>query len=397
MSDALQKTEVPAKALLAGRQAIKNSPELAALFVKAKEDNWTQEFLTANLSVRLSAYWGGVDFALARAVSQVLVQEYDATLEEGTAYSLVDPNTGRTVQRFTQDDVWLPAPVPREGGGMAQPLPRLRPEIEGALVHHEAEKERVAQIVADAKTTLVQTEGQVVTGDTRLSILTRDGRHTFIQGFRERLQERVLAHPVINSLVLFGQGSQISQGAGSLVYEHLTQDAPDLVLSIETPIRIGVQDLRAINLRYDFQEHLLQSVLTAWLQTLGESISRHFQSDKQYEVADSQLFSSIRCSQPTNTMLAPSDLVASLRREVGPDQIIVPIPEDIRANFVVSGPVARIYLDFNDVGVTHTEYHDKVQYLVRATLNLHWLENPRITWFGVPSVVTEVRAEVVKR
>lgn len=405
--NAIQKPEAAlAKALLAGRQALANSPELAALFVKAQEDGWALDFLTASLAVRLSAYWGGVDFDLAKTVATVLAKEYfDARGAKGGAVTLVDPSTGLAVHRYGPEDVWFPAPVPREGGGLAQPLPRLRPELEGAIVHQASEQARVNQTVNSITEGLVQTEGQRGTGDTRLAILTREGRETFGQEFRERLHERALLHPVLNALTQTDfivpvaqpnnwQRTTVTRGT---LFEQLAQGEPDLAVTVETIVRVGVQDLRSINLRYDFREHLVQVTLNAWVQRLCLALATRLRTNEI--ITDVGEFNAClsRLQHPPNLALIPSDTIATVQRQVGTPQVIVPLPENVRTAFLVNSQVARIGLDFNTVTLTHVEYHDSARFIARASLNLWWQDPLDVVWYNLGQGMPEVRAEVVRR
>ena len=127
----LTKAQPAAIDLLQARRAINANPALPALFEQAFKEDRDTEWLVEQLAAGLvNEEWLG-SLNEAREAAQYLVDEYH---QLGEGVHLVSSATGKVVTTLTEADVWQPAPVPREGGGMATPMPQLRPDLASFLV-----------------------------------------------------------------------------------------------------------------------------------------------------------------------------------------------------------------------------------------------------------------------
>jgi hypothetical protein len=80
-----------------------------------------------------------------REVALYLADEY---LQGGDGILVVSQTTGLALARLAEEDVWQPKPVRREDGTLVQPLPRLRPDLEGFLVQWVFDRSREEQHVS---------------------------------------------------------------------------------------------------------------------------------------------------------------------------------------------------------------------------------------------------------
>jgi hypothetical protein len=232
MTDIISKQEL-AQALVRARQACAADPELGKLFVEPPSAEW----LADNLSVRLSARWGGRDFGLAWEVSLHLADEFFKTREAPVL--VTDRTTGETIASLPADAIWTPDPVVRESGNLVRPSPRLRPEIEAELVlrQHDQAREQMA---------LRRDE---YARHPNKDILTHTGRQT--------MAEKAYA------------------AATGLLRETLPMKLPvnlgrgqhDKVLVAHSSLRMP--DLHTMNLAFSFEMWLTQSLAQKWRQAVA--------------------------------------------------------------------------------------------------------------------------------
>lgn len=158
--------------LLSARGVVQRSEDVRGVFLRAKTEGWGAERLADALAERLGPELTG-DAGAVREAALYLADEF---LQLGDRLLLVSRETGRALASITDDDLWQPPAVPREGGGLAKPLPRLRPELEAFLYQHIHEHDREAQLLASLAVRTHQTAFLAEEGDRRLNVATRAGR-----------------------------------------------------------------------------------------------------------------------------------------------------------------------------------------------------------------------------
>ena len=374
-------------AVLRARQAINAEPILSNLFVKAREDNWETKRLADSLAVRLSAHWGGIDFDLALNVARVLAHEF-VDAPKNTAVSLVASDGG--IQHLGAESLWQPGLVPRENGNLAQPLTRLRPEIEAQLMHQVAEQSRETGIVAEAAQDLAQTSYLLEEGDPRLHVLTRQGRKNILEGFIARLQTAIQGHTLLQTLTAIQSAEQPLRRTHALAPARSQRQlvtSQDLTtplcgpldgttLTIQTVTNIGLHDLRGSNLHFDHAEHIVQAVLSAWVRQICSATIKNvpprlpldYPNDRAIPVTE---IIQHAAGRPYYLALAPTGIHRELVQASVP---VICLPEASRV-YLLYEPVADLTVDLNSVRTTCLEFHDRVRYCTVATLNLHWREN----------------------
>jgi hypothetical protein len=207
-------------------------------------------------------------------VAQYLADEY---FQLGDAMLVINRVTGRAVARFTDHDIWTPAPVPREDGSMAQPLPRLRPDLEGFLVSHYFDQakdvERLARVQARYPQTLALRDG----GDPRLRVITRSGRASMIDDLRTSLPGLLDA----------------TKGAAKLFLDHFeVRDTPPKGF-MQLPPSVAVArsqqsigDPLTFSLRHDGLRALAARIGTSWVREIARRVASAAEPRKPINMAD---------------------------------------------------------------------------------------------------------------
>lgn len=231
---------LPPEVLVRARQEIADNPELRGLFSDPPDRDW----LADNLAVRLSARWGGKDFGTAWEASLYLADEYFQN--RATPIVVADRTTGEAIAHLPAEAVWQPAPVPRESGNLVQPLPRLRPDVEAALVvaHHDQARER-AELARRAELGSRVRDTSILTARGRDNILQR-AFEAAREEFAGKLQER------LHGAVSLGRGTQ------------------PLTL-VATP-SIRMPDLSSMNLAFSFETWLTRALSQHWTRAVAATL-----------------------------------------------------------------------------------------------------------------------------
>ena len=379
------KKSVSPEHLRVARIEVTNDAELRALFQQTGVENRSEEWLTDNLAVRLSARWGGRDFETASEVAAILAHEYFDHPDKPLA--LVDAQ-GQVVQRFGEEDIYQPVPVARESGAMAQPLPRLRPEIEGELVTRLHNREREVAGLAVMASRVGQTALQREDGDRRLDFLTGAGRERILEELPGTLRER-----------LFGawRGDRAAQRPeGSLALELLArvQDRPlerAMAEVFDQPVRmmISLRDLQSANLRVDVAGRIVDMILGDWTRTVGTLCMAYMNSRA---VATEPLEELVRW--PCRAWVAPAEIAVRVRR-LAPERRVIAVP--------VWGPLVQVMAqtvtvvpDFDRLDIQRVEYNDRWAINVTAPLRVWWEDHTPLAAFVIDRPDPEVYGELLR-
>jgi hypothetical protein len=259
------KANPSATGLLAARGAIERSSLLKDIFRWSKEEHWGRDRLIEAvlpiMAETLDTHEGDVQQA-----TEYLADEYS---QIGDAILIIDRETGRAVTRVTEEDIWQPAPVPREGGGMAKPLPRLRPEVEGFLVRWQFDRERDKRIHAEMLARSTQTPMLREMGDRRLLPVTAGGRRSVFNHIREMLPETL--------------GLGLVQGTAKEFLDRfdVRQDEPTTTYKVQSAIRcagvararVPISDPTTFNLSFDRVRHLQAAIGLGWVAEIAHEVS----------------------------------------------------------------------------------------------------------------------------
>lgn len=263
MNPEIQTSAKPAAEWLVQARAELNSvPEIRNALARGSEQHDPEGAVRA-LTVELAKLWGVEAEEAARECAQYLWDEY-AQLGEGIY--IVSAETGRVVATLTEADLWQSPMVPREGGGWAKPLVRLRPDLEGLIVSTLSDVKREARILDTLASRANQTDLLIQEGDPRLLPATVAGR-----------KQLMAAMASLDPLVLL----QAAGGTSGAFLRHfdLTREAPvDSGLEkingeVLTRSVTGVQDQTTMNLRHDRAGTIRGAAVQGWVREIARRLS----------------------------------------------------------------------------------------------------------------------------
>jgi hypothetical protein len=173
-------------ALLLGRQIVRESKTLQDLFLRVGEEGFD---LPSALAEVLQEALGPE----ADAVALYLTDEYR---QVGSSLLLISNETGRAFAKVTDADLYVPPAQAREGeggivfpaSGLSSGAPRLKPQLEGAIVTRlfdQADDARALRSLA------ARLPGEPRHNDPRLRAATAAGRDGVVQLLSENLSEEL--------------------------------------------------------------------------------------------------------------------------------------------------------------------------------------------------------------
>jgi hypothetical protein len=258
--------------LLDVRAEVQSSPRIQEVFRRAHDEKWTVERLTDLLITEL-VMLRGPEEADPTEAARFLADEYTQIGPSGV--QLISTVTGKIAVILREEDLYKPAPVPREGTDiMAQPLPRIRPDLETAIVtwfHDKGREERILETLAARghQTALLR-----ATGDPRLLVATKRGRRHIVESL-SKIDPKLL-------LELAG-----GRAGTFLRMFHLIRDDSDLTdllegeghgltrLSGEASAKsvMGVQDPTTTNLHHNRAATLRAALVGGWIRHLARVLA----------------------------------------------------------------------------------------------------------------------------
>ncbi len=257
--------------LLAARILVQKTAEIRDVFARSKEEHWPADRLALEIEEPLQSRLATGDPQEVVQVARYLADEYQ---QMGDTMLLISRETGMAIGRVTDDDIWQPDPVPREGGGMARPLPKLRPDLEAFIIHWQFERGQERRQLAEIGPNLHPTELLRQEGDPRLAPLTRAGRARLVEQLRGELP-RLL--------------SRASGSVGTFLghFEVRESDPPTeppykALLRCTAVARAvtGIQDAKAMNLKFNRLGGLCGRIGNDWgreiARTLAVAARQHF-------------------------------------------------------------------------------------------------------------------------
>lgn len=294
--------------LLQARSHVQNDPALQDMFRRYKTEGWSKESLVDFVATKLHVLWSDGDPSEA---AQFLVDEYD---QLGEGIHLVSTETGRVAVVLSENDIYDPAPVPREDGTMAQPLARIRPEIESAIVTWSHDQGRDAQILKTLAERGHQTALLREMGDPRLLVATRGGRQHIVDSFG-RLAPRTL-------LEAAGGTSAAFLRCFTLVEDLPVFNDPLHYIKgkVEARSRMGIQDPTTLNLHHNRPAVMAAALVQGWVREIAKVVSRTASTRLIAETLGMDRASKL----PSGLWVAPPDLVRPFRR-VNPNVTVLPV------------------------------------------------------------------------
>ncbi len=259
----ISKADPPADWLLQARADLRREGHLQDILLQGKEKDISNEDLADHLGTKLNEGWQG-DFASeAYEAALYLLDEYD---QLGEGIHLVSKVTGRVVVTLTDSDIWDPGMVPREGGGMAPALKRIRPDLESALTVYAFDRERETRVVEALAERGLQTDLLKEEGDPRLLVATRHGRTQIVKDLAARSPEDLLLR--------CGGTARMFLQHFDIVTEEPKNFDPHLEGTLIASSSMNVHDQSTINLHHN-RAGILQSALAhGWVRDLAQQVAQ---------------------------------------------------------------------------------------------------------------------------
>jgi len=309
-----------------------------------------------------------------RDVARYLADEY---LQVGDSLLIIDPDTGKAIATFTEEDFWDPPDTARSDGRMVSREKQLRPELQGFLVRWKFDKEREQRALEELAQRIVQMPSE--TGvDRRLLATTRNGRTALFQSLRASL-DTLIPNQVRGSL------------RGILDFLEFGTPTLDTLkaykgLKAYSQFRVALMDPKSRNLYFDIETWGKHKLAFHWAREVIRTISLlAHQEKKSFELDFPPPLDSCWVVTP--------DLARTIHWFCGhwPSGVVA---VDGAPTLCVRKPLGHIVL--GKTSIVQREVHDRWE--VAATLdydlylNLDALEPYTFTSVPIP----EVKAEVVR-
>jgi len=246
--------------LLAARTVVQHDTDVQEAFLTAKTEGWSADRLAQEIRPVLEAHLeAGAEEA--REAALYLADEY---LQDVEGILLVSRESGKALARINAEDIWQPAKVRREDGSMVQPLPRIRPDLEGFLVQWAFDRSREDKSLAALSPDQAQTlMAKVITHEGRKGIVERIRANAdqLIGGVRGNAREFLDAFD--------------PDGTGTFVLE----DGPP---TWGTPLprslaiartRVPLSDFKSFNLKFDVLTHQQSVIGSLWVAEMARTLA----------------------------------------------------------------------------------------------------------------------------
>jgi len=266
---AVSSTATPsAENLLQARADLNRDEDLRQILERFRSEKRSRDWLADVLAIRMAVLWGdSVPFSDVVEVCGYLADEAE---QLGEGIYLASPETGKVQAVLSEEDLYQPEMVPREGGGLAQPLKRVRPDLEAAIICHYHEKDREEKILRALRKKLPSTELLVDGFDSRLRIATRAGRSAIVQSVTQMTPKALL------------EAAGGTTGAFLRYLEVVTDDKDpdpswqDLGEHIAVArSRMGIQDPTTVNLQYNREAALRGIIPQQWVRGIASWLAEH--------------------------------------------------------------------------------------------------------------------------
>lgn len=264
--EVLTRSAPQAEDLLQARADVQSNPHIKDLFKRSKEENWDREGTIDKVATAMAKIWPFGD--PTEAVSY-LVDEFNQ-LEPGIY--LTDRKTGKVIAILQEDDIYQPAMVPREGGGMAKPLRRIKPELEAAIYLHLHDTDRESEILATLTSKVVQTDLVKDNGDFRLLVATRNGRKHVVASLSQQ--------PPKDLLEAAGGATGIFLSKFELEHSD-RQDLETLTGRAKAKSSLKIQDQTTLNTQFHQIGGIQASLTNSWIRDMARELSLHVHSKQE--------------------------------------------------------------------------------------------------------------------
>jgi len=338
------------------RVVVQQTPEVSAVFTQAKEESQSAEWLRNRIAPELAKFFPGEN---VEEVATYLADEY---LQIGDSILLVSSETGRALARITEEDMYQPAPVPRESGNMVVPERRLRPDLEGFIVQWVFDRNQEREVIEKILSRVPQTQLLRDEGDSRALLVTRAGRRLLTTQIQDALPGLLEASTGITRgfLGFFPLGKPETPSE----YQRI----PDL--RVFATARHLLQDPSTRNLRQDVRGSVLASASTGWIREIASSLLR--EGVRIARVSTPLPLGEAVRGRETGFWIASPNAAHALQR-LGVRTLPVQFSRDDVAVYLTE-PAGLLEVDPNAYWCRSREVHDRwtVETEMTATLWVDW-------------------------
>lgn len=290
--------------LLQARADVQSSPRLQALFREGLPPNE----LASRLAAELQKIWPEGDPSDA---AQFLADEYNQIGPQGI--QLINTETGRIAAIIREEDIYQPAMVPREGGGMATPLKRIRPDLEAAIItwfHDKDREKRIVEALAERghPTPLLRDMG-----DPRLLVATRRGRKHIVDSLG-RIAPQVLLEAAGGTSGQFLRFFEFGSAPEENTLTHLMG-------TVTSRTTMGIADALTTNLHHNRPATLQGALVQGWVREIARVLANA--PEETVGTIDVRTAREL----PGSFFVAPPDMVRPFRR-ISPRVSVLPVETD---------------------------------------------------------------------
>lgn len=372
--------------LRVARAIIQRTPSLRATFEAARKDGWTSDFLTAQLQVELGPYFGEPvpeDPANIEAVARYLADEY---MQLGDAILLVSSETGRAIARLRDEDFYQPAPVPREGGGLATPGLRVRPEIEAAVVQWQFDRAHEDRAQSAMLAKLPQTALLRAQGDRRALFATRQGRKVLTAEIGAHLPSLLPDQCKGATKTLFNYLRIVNEAPADPAYTCLGE------VTNHATATYPLSDKKAKNLRHDVWSSILATTASGWARSVAHFVLGFAKDQKAEDVT----ISALQLRRGVNFWVCSPNVVVALNLihpEWSAEFLPVGTGDDFALGF--SEPCGFVVIDESSYDIKDREVFDRWEVATSFRAKV-WVDWSRVAGFVIHNVPpTGLAVEVV--
>lgn len=236
---------------------------------------------------------------LAESIEPILLKEFernpasvpmtarylaDEYLQIGDTILIIDPKTGKAIAKITDEDFWTPSPVPREDGTMAHSTPRLRPDLQGALVRWRFDTEREKETLSSLSEKVLFTPLDYEKSDSNPKLLptTRTGREELVQQLNDFTPSDII-QSLSGTTRMFLDAWREGEPSNVFAFQ------PFLGLEAISCSTFGLQDLRARNLSFSVRTSSKVTIATSWARAIAKQLLEMTLSTPSTEVDFSQI------------------------------------------------------------------------------------------------------------
>lgn len=316
------------------RVTVMENAKLQEVFRDAKDH--TVEWIVENATQPLVEAFPDEDHAALLEVLRYLADEYTQIGDS----ILVLGEDGRALAKISDRDMYLPAPVPRESGEMAQPAPRLNPVLEGQIVQWVFNQGFEAGIVSDLQSRLPTTQLLREEGDRRLSFFTNQGRQSIHKEIETALPD------------LFSSATGITRAFLRMCpVGPKEEDTMARPFEFTSKNRRMLYDMRGRNAKFDQVASVRQGILNKWVEKIAlEAL--------QAVPAKEATVQEALTDRTSGLWVGSYDFVSALKEAGFQVRIFVVPPQPRQLAMYIEEPFGSLQLDNHEFWLRTREVHD---------------------------------------